>query len=119
MTSLSRHYLQLCRVLHVLCKQSKISSNVFYFILEEGQKGERKGDNANQTLKCLPKLLNLTLIYNKETDGLHTYGPLFIRDLNQILDGTYGFDFLGSQEIGTLVESCSWPFFTYAGHDVL
>lgn len=35
------------------------------FVLEEGQK-ERKGNNANHALKCLPKLLNLTLGYNKE-----------------------------------------------------
>lgn len=45
----------------------------FYFILEERQKGERKGDNANQTLRCLPKLFNLTLIYNKETVRWFTY----------------------------------------------
>lgn len=73
MESLTRHYLQLCWVFRILYKKPKISSSVFYFILEEGQKGERKGDNANQTLKCLPKLLNLMPIYNKESDGLHIY----------------------------------------------
>lgn len=37
----------------------------WFFVLEEGQKKERKGNNANHALKCLPKLFNLTLGYNK------------------------------------------------------
>lgn len=62
-----------CAVLHILYKQSKISSSVLYFILKQGEKGEKKGDNANQILKCLPNLLNLTLIYKKETVRWFTY----------------------------------------------
>lgn len=66
MASLRRHCLQLCSGLHVMCKQPKISSNVLVFHPGKETEKEKKGNNANHALKCLPKLLNLTLGYNKE-----------------------------------------------------
>lgn len=66
MASLRRHCLQLCSGLHVMYKQRKISSNVLIFCPGRGTEKERKGNNANHALKCLPKQLNLTLGYNKE-----------------------------------------------------
>jgi len=56
------------------------------------------------------KAVKFKITYNKESGGSYIYGPLFIRDLNEILDKLYGSDFLGPQETGILVESCSCPF---------
>lgn len=66
MASLSRHCLQLCSGLHVMYKQPKISTNVLVFHPGRETEKERKDNNANHALKCLPKLLYLTLGYNKE-----------------------------------------------------
>lgn len=66
MASLRRHCLHLCSGLHVMYKQPKISSNIMVFQTGRVTEKERKGNNANHALKCLPKLLNLTLVYKKE-----------------------------------------------------
>lgn len=98
-------------------QKSKISSNAFYFILKEGQEGEEKGDNANQTLKCLPKLLNLALIYNKERVGCFIDIGTLIYERPESGHTTLTFQ-------GNKIQMFQWnhvavPFLTYAGNSLL